>query len=88
MTRGIKSLFFKFTGFENGEDDIIINKTSRVKRALKQIKARKRTEKRLINESKFKPCGPIPNCNKKTKQQKVTEQIDRGYEVARRLNND
>ena len=88
MPRSLQGIWYKISGFQPEEIDDIVYRKKAVKEIDRTRKARKRTEKRLINESKFQPCGSTPKGNKKTKQQKVTEQIDRGFEVARRLNNE
>ena len=95
INRALQGIWYKISGYQPEEVDKIINKATRVKGALKAQKARKREEKRLINLAKMgingKDPGPYKGKRpiypmKKTKQQKVTEQIERGFEVARRLN--
>jgi len=88
INRALQGIWYKISGYQPEEVDKIINKATRVKKALKAQRARKRTEKRLINESKFKPSGPVSKGNKKTKQQNAAEQIEHGFEAARRLNNE
>ena len=89
--RNTTGLFFKVSGFTQDEVDKIINKTTRVKRALEKIKARKKRERRLSNYitiayQKLRPerlNKPRPN-----KHLKVRAQIDRGFKVAKRLMRD
>lgn len=86
LRNSLQSLYFKISGFEQNEIDDIIYRTKSAKEVAKARKARKRAEKKILNCSRrakreMKRCGI-------TKSEKITKQIDRGFEVARRLMQD
>lgn len=86
--RNFAGIFFKISGFTPDEVDDIIYRQKVVKRLKKEQKKRKRRERWGINiERKM---AKIDKMNlfqpaKKSKFQKTSEQIQNGFDVAKRL---
>lgn len=88
--RNLKGRFFNISGFTQFELDDIIYRTKQVKETLRQTRQRKRQEQKTLNKWKFEFPKRIFERNKvvrsafptKSKPQKTTEQIQRGFDVA------